>query len=131
MANDESTIIHEILFRAVINTSRLPVCLNCGEVILPWEVAAMRQPHHCECALRAVVGSVAHVEGRCSCVDPSSEEGDPPGMTKREAARAACAAYYERNPEQLLPKSGEEARPGEMNFYWRWKNDGGDWRPGC
>ncbi len=70
-------------------------CDWCGEPLLPSEIidpAAPKFMHH-ECVLRAVIGSVAHIEGRCSCYTTGSEEGDPPGMSKRDAARAAVLAY--------------------------------------
>jgi hypothetical protein len=44
---------------------------------------------HYECAVRSIVGSLAHLKGQCSCVIPGAEETDPPGMTRREAAIAA------------------------------------------
>lgn len=46
---------------------------------------------HIECHLRSVLGSVAHIEGRCSC--HGGDEHDPPGLSRRDAARAACAAW--------------------------------------
>lgn len=48
------------------------------------------QPVHRECGIRMVIGSVAHQEKRCGCYVPGSEEGDPPHLTLRQAARAAC-----------------------------------------
>lgn len=74
-------------------------CVWCGEpmadtvagMAIQTNMAAM----HTECAYRAVAGSVAHLEKRCSCYVPGSEEGDPPGMTKREAASAAWAGRRE------------------------------------
>jgi hypothetical protein len=48
---------------------------------------------HVECVYRAVAGSVAHIEQRCSCYVPGSTEGDPPGLTKRQAAKAALEAH--------------------------------------
>lgn len=47
----------------------------------------MRMPIHHECFMRGVTGSVGHQRGTCSCHGGSEE--DPPGMTRREAARAA------------------------------------------
>jgi hypothetical protein len=44
---------------------------------------------HRECAYRAACGSLAHLMRRCSCYVPGSCEGDPKGMTTREAAMAA------------------------------------------
>lgn len=52
------------------------------------------RPVHYECSMRAVIGSVAHLEGRCSCVVPDATEGDPPGLSAREAARAAVQAWH-------------------------------------
>jgi hypothetical protein len=48
---------------------------------------------HRECHLRQVLGSVAHIQKLCSCYVPGADEGDPVGMTKREAARAAVREY--------------------------------------
>jgi len=72
-------------------------CVFCDEPILPdeqvqpiWGGEAERRQVHRECLLRQVVGSVAHQMEECSCFEPGSTRGDPPGMTKREAARAAA-----------------------------------------
>jgi hypothetical protein len=46
--------------------------------------------------MRAIIGSVAHVEHRCSCFVPGSTESDPPGMTRREAANAAVKLWQEQ-----------------------------------
>lgn len=49
-------------------------------------------PVHGECFLRAfIVGPVAHVLGQCACYG-GHQQGDPEGMTKREAAVAAVEA---------------------------------------
>ncbi|HZT29450.1 MAG TPA: hypothetical protein VFA33_06185 [Bryobacteraceae bacterium] len=45
------------------------------------------KPYHFECHMRMVVGSLAHQQRRCSCY--GGTEHDPPGMTLRQAARAA------------------------------------------
>jgi len=44
-------------------------------------------PVHFECSARGAIGSVGHQKKRCSCY--GGTEDDPPGMTKRQAARAA------------------------------------------
>lgn len=44
---------------------------------------------HWECDARAVIGSVGHIRKQCPCYGGTEE--DPPGMTKREAAKAALA----------------------------------------
>lgn len=74
-------------------------CPRCSEAVLETdrhEITAMvtvrgidRRPVHWECAARAVLGSVGHQQGRCGCYGGTEE--DPPGMTRREAARAALA----------------------------------------
>lgn len=49
---------------------------------------------HRECEMRAVIGSVAHQTGKCSCfggIEPE-EKG-----TRREAAKAAVALFKERS----------------------------------
>jgi hypothetical protein len=51
--------------------------------------------HH-ECHMRQFTSSVAHIEGRCSCYNKGCTETDPPEMTRREAARAALAAWDAR-----------------------------------
>jgi hypothetical protein len=48
---------------------------------------------HLNCFLRGTYGSVAHIEKRCGCYVEGSTEGDPEGMTKRQAADAAVEAY--------------------------------------
>jgi len=50
---------------------------------------------HRNCGLRGVIGSVAHIQRRCSCYVPTSSERDPAGMTRRQAADAAVAAWEE------------------------------------
>jgi hypothetical protein len=66
------------------------LCSYCGEEIQTGE-RADTMPHcpdfHRECLIRSVVGSVGHLEHRCSCY--GGDAGDPPGMTRREAAKAA------------------------------------------
>lgn len=75
-------------------------CLYCDELVLEGECGYLvpyvddgpprRAAYHVECILRSTLGSVAHLERRCTCYDPAGvEDGDPPGMSKREAAKAA------------------------------------------
>ncbi len=40
---------------------------------------------HADCALRSAAGSVGHQRGRCSCY--GGDEEDPPGVSRRVAAR--------------------------------------------
>lgn len=86
--------------------SEIIVCLWCGEVFTGDELAnaqaiayftaeghRTRYFHH-ECGFRTAMGSLAHMQRRCSCYGGS--EDDPPGMTKRQAAQAALEAYLRR-----------------------------------
>jgi hypothetical protein len=63
--------------------------LSGDEQALPYSLAQGQM--HSECAFRSVVGSVAHVLHWCGCYQPGSDLGDPVGLTKRQAARAAFA----------------------------------------
>src|SRR5215471_14392929 len=76
----------------------MTVCYHCEEQIEPAEVDqyCANVPMHHECAFRSIVGSVAHIEQRCSCYVPGSTESDPPGMSKRQAAKLALCVYRER-----------------------------------
>ncbi len=79
-------------------------CLHCEELIaendsgvlmwcvpMPPKEPAYRPLHH-ECWVRMGVGSVGHLEKRCSC--HGGDEEDPPDMTKRQAAVAATNLFY-------------------------------------
>jgi hypothetical protein len=71
-----------------------PDCIHCGEPVTEQDrrfTYANGPVVHAECDLRAIAGSVGHQLGRCSCF--GGDEEDPPGMTKREAARAAAALF--------------------------------------
>lgn len=79
-------------------------CQHCSEPICAGERIDIyldgRALHH-ECAARRVLGSLAHVEGRCSCYVEGADEIDPPEMTPRQAAKAALDAYLARHRSQL------------------------------
>jgi hypothetical protein len=86
-----------------------PICVHCDEPVLPGEAHPYHTPPaHIECVLLAVLGSVAHLQRRCWCYVPGSEEGDPPGMTRREAALAAVALHVEMRRLGI----GAFSRPG-------------------
>jgi len=72
-------------------------CLHCGEEIIDDDLAIVHNngeiAEHKNCGLREIIGSVAHLERRCSCFVPGSTEGDPPGMSRREAANAAVRLW--------------------------------------
>lgn len=70
------------------------VCIHCDEEITEDEFAYPNGGYaHRNCHMRQCIGSVAHVEKRCGCYVEGSVEGDPPGMSRREAANAAVAAW--------------------------------------
>jgi hypothetical protein len=76
-------------------------CPNCDEPVesgplIPHFVeVGMIEPRrwHWECWQRQVIGGVNHQRHACTCCG-GTEPPDPPGMTRREAARAAVALYY-------------------------------------
>jgi len=74
------------------------ICQHCEEDILPGEESNAIQGSnlHCECALRSIIGSVAHIERRCGCYVKGSTEHDPPGLTLRQSARAAVVAWNKK-----------------------------------
>lgn len=75
-------------------------CEYCGEPIIPGDALSNAtlngKPVHHECGARPVLGSLAHVEGRCSCYVEGADELDPPGLTRRQAAKATLDAYLAR-----------------------------------
>jgi hypothetical protein len=77
-------------------------CAWCDEPVLPSDVTipGQRPPLHYACGIRAVMGSVAHIEKRCGCFVPGSDEHDPPNLPKREAAEKALLAFQRRSPYQ-------------------------------
>jgi hypothetical protein len=74
------------------------LCLYCVEPIAEGDLG-VEQPYlslegettvvqHRECFLRSIFGSVGHQKKTCSCYGGTEE--DPPGLTTREAAKAAA-----------------------------------------
>ena len=79
------------------------LCGFCREEIAPGDKGCMipsipggKKPFHFECHMRLIIGSLAHLQGRCSCF--GGREHDPPGMTLRQAARAAFEYWRECQP---------------------------------
>lgn len=70
-------------------------CTWCGEPIREDDqgfiTAGSPRMFHEVCFLRQIIGSVGHIRKRCNCYGRC--EGDPPGMTLRQAARAAVSLY--------------------------------------
>lgn len=90
---------------AIQKLGRRVLCLHCNESIEPDELAVPgvsvllgpsgvpvleRCAMHPNCAMRAVVGSRGHVEHERCSVEWCPDE---PGLTKRQAADAAVAAF--------------------------------------
>jgi hypothetical protein len=87
-----------------IDAPKGETCFQCDEPILPNEPGVQFDDGdyaHRNCFLRGVIGSVAHVERRCGCYVPGSEESDPLNLTRREAANRAVEAW-ERQRKALL-----------------------------
>lgn len=63
-------------------------CEYCSEPLLPGDqvsrIVVNGRPMHHECGARILLGTGA-------------DEGDPPGMTRRQAAKATLAAYLARH----------------------------------
>lgn len=81
-----------------IDTPVGDTCIHCEEPIGEGDDGiryANGPVAHYECQLRSVVGGVNHILGRCSCCG-GTEDPDPPGMTRREAAKAAVRLYERR-----------------------------------
>jgi len=71
-------------------------CFHCQEPVAP-DDPVHRYPDgdlaHKNCFMRTIIGSVAHIERRCGCYILDSGETDPEGLTVRQAADAAVAAW--------------------------------------
>lgn len=77
-------------------------CHWCDELVLPGDLRhALLPGYHYACALRAALGSIGHVQGTCGCyVKDGSAEDDPPGLTRRQAARLVAAwVRYQQQPQ--------------------------------
>jgi hypothetical protein len=74
-------------------------CLFCEEPIAHGDSGFVCEDAilHRECQLRTFIGSVAHVQKRCSCFVPGAEETDPPELTRRQAARLAVELWQAEN----------------------------------
>jgi hypothetical protein len=68
------------------------ICRYCDEPITPPDRPVWGLGQHYACAVRQVVGSVAHQQRRCACYGGTAadEEAD---LTKRQAAEAALAYW--------------------------------------
>lgn len=93
-------------------------CPNCGEGFVVGE-RGYPTPHHYtsgkveithyhhECIVRMVVGSVGHQTKQCPCFGGKLD--DPPGMSRREAAREAFKLMMARTAQRV------ESAPSALN----------------
>jgi hypothetical protein len=91
-------------------------CSYCSESIQEGDQGFVGFYHavlHLECLLRQAVGSVAHQRGTCSCYGGAEE--DPPGMTLRQAARAAVENYEDSKLELALRDAVRKWREPTIN----------------
>ncbi len=81
-------------------------CFRCGELVLETDkrlyYPGIDQPLHQACYIRPLIGSVAHIEKRCSCFVPGAEETDDPSLTRRQAAEASLAALERLRPADIV-----------------------------
>lgn len=71
------------------------VCMYCDEPFEPGDSGFLYcngPAVHLECGMRQVVGGVNHQLGLCTCCGGTLGT-DPPGLTPREAARAAWKLF--------------------------------------
>jgi hypothetical protein len=87
-------------------------CQHCGEPILASDSKSGEATNgrlcnlHTECALRIVAGSVGHQLGLCGCPGNPGIMGDPPGVTKRQAAFAAATLSIASDARKAALKAG-------------------------
>lgn len=68
-----------------------PIEADEGGLLIPFlgeNVEAVDQPWHIECFGRSITGGVNHRLKKCTCYG-GTLPGDPPGLTKRQAALSA------------------------------------------
>lgn len=95
-------------------------CAYCDEPLLPGDRVQQLndgESVHLECLARMTLGSVAHIRQRCGCFIPGSEEGDPPGMTKREAARESLEAMRVVNRAAIMNEDAACIDCGGTEFH--------------
>lgn len=72
-------------------------CLWCAETVEAGDLMhALLPGYHYACALRQVHGPIAHLQRRCRCFVEGSAEHDPPGITRRQAARLVADYVHQR-----------------------------------
>ena len=78
-------------------------CPWCGELVVCGDlIHALLPGYHFACALRATLGPIGHLQRTCSCfVKDGTAEDDPPGLSRRQAAR--IVADYVRHQQAPQP----------------------------
>lgn len=77
-------------------------CFWCAERFIPGERGILTNvPMHLECSMRSFIGGANHIAGTCSCCG-GDQDPDPPGLSKREAARLAYERWQEREWSRVL-----------------------------
>ena len=98
-------------------------CIHCKEPVSPGDPVSPSlvngQLVHHECGFRMACGSAAHIERRCGCYVSGSDENDAPELTRREAAKAALAAWHRQQPARehvqwCKQRALEYAKRGEL-----------------
>lgn len=85
-------------------------CHYCSEAIVAGDdgwIDSGGAVFHRACFMRNFIGSVAHIQRRCSCYVPGADEGDPPGMTLRQGAEAALDAHQRSKLRNLMKQNGQ------------------------
>jgi len=100
------------------------LCLYCSEPIVEGEPLGdvSNGTVHRECLIRMTAGSLGHQQQKCSCF--GGQEEDPPGLTVREAARAA-ADYFDRTAQEDPPPADRFER-----LDWMERRSGNNERAG-
>jgi hypothetical protein len=97
-----------------------PPCSLCDEPVLSSDRQGQLgtgEAVHAECLLRSVMGSVAHIQQRCGCFISGSTDGDPEGMSKRQAAMAAVLAFRVATYGEILNERGTCPACGSVEFH--------------
>jgi rRNA maturation protein Nop10 len=83
-------------------------CARCGEDFARDDESEFIHPgfFHVECAARMAIGGMNHLLKRCTCCG-GTEPPDPPGLTKREAARHALAVFRVQQQAKALRGNDE------------------------
>ncbi len=91
-------------------------CFHCEETFVAEDsgvIDCIGNAMHYNCFLRGIIGSVAHLQKVCCCFVRGASEGDPPGMTRRQAADAAVKLW--ETLREVHDQNENRARAGPQN----------------